>query len=79
MQDYAITGDANFICDFSGFKGKLSESVIQWDGKRVLRRFADVRNPQDFLKAMPEGPGPKDARPEATDVYQVGRVLPSDL
>lgn len=72
-------GDYRVICDRSGFKCWASETVIQWDGLRVVARFADVRNPQDFLKAMPEGPGPKDARPEAPDVYQVGRVLPSDL
>lgn len=72
-------GDYRVICDLSGFKCWASETVVQWNGLRVLRRFADVRNPQDFLKGVPEGAPPKNTRPEPPDTYQVGLVKATDL
>lgn len=77
--EHGVVGDANFICDISGFKGKISDSVLQWNGLRVLKRFADVRNPQDFPVRIRENPAVPDPRPEGADVYQVGLVHPSDL
>lgn len=77
--DQQRIGDFRVICDASGFKCWASETVIQWNGLRVLRRFADVRNPQDFLRGRPEGRPPQNTRPEGPDVYQVGLVHPSDL
>lgn len=69
-QEFAISGDFNVICDISGFKCKASETVIQWNGLRVLKRFADTRNPQDFPVKPFNGPNPTDTRPEGADLAQ---------
>lgn len=80
MDDVARSGDFRVICDVSGFKCWASETVIQWNNLRVLRRFADVRNPQDYPVTIREQVGVPDARPEGTDV-EVSPVLttPADL
>lgn len=43
-----IRGDPFVECQLTGFKARLSETVIQWDGRRVLRDWAD-RMPEDLL------------------------------
>jgi hypothetical protein len=46
----------NAIDPASGFKVKLSDLVKQWDGELIDRRFVDRRNPQDFMRSIPERP-----------------------
>jgi len=41
-------GDCNTICDRTGFKVKLSETVTTWDGYQVIPDANSLRNPQDF-------------------------------
>lgn len=76
-------GDFRIICDFSGFKGWASDSVMTWDGYRALRRFAGQevqRHPQDFVRGRKEDVTVKNARPEAEDVFlEVGEVTAADL
>lgn len=80
MEGEARLGDFRVICDASGFKAWASETVIQWDGKRVLRRFADERHPQDFRRAIKDDTSVPNPRPEGTDVFlAVGDVTPDDL
>lgn len=73
-------GDFRVICDASGFKCWASDTAMQWDGKRVLKRFLEQRHPQDFLRAVPDDQTVKNARPERADVFlAVGDVTPDDL
>lgn len=58
-----------FICDHSGFDFPLSEAVKQWDGALVHRKFADKRNPQDFVKGVRDDQRLPISRPEAPDVF----------
>jgi hypothetical protein len=67
--------DWNIICDASGFKIKASQSVRQWDGAIVDRRFVDRRNPQDFVKGVREDSSVPFARPEGPDIF----VGPGDV
>lgn len=76
---YAIPGDYNVICDLSGFKCKASETVLQWNGLRVLRRFADERNPQDFVRTRGENVSVRDPRPEQADVFITSPITAADL
>lgn len=72
--------DFRVICDASGFKCWASDTVMPWDGKRVLRRFAEQRHPQDFLRAVKEDTTVKNPRPEREDVFlDVGDVTAADL
>lgn len=77
--DGARLDDYRVCCDFSGFKCWASETVINWDGARVLARFADKRNPQDFVRAVRDNQRVDNPRPEPTDTFQSSPTLPSDL
>lgn len=68
------------ICDASGFKVPLSNLVRQWDGALVDRRFVDRRNPQDFVRGVPDRQDLPYSRPESPDVFiSPGDVKPEDL
>ncbi len=68
------------ICDRSGFKVRLSDTVKEpITGFRVARRFADKPRPSDFPQVVrPERSVVPDARPEPPDVA-VGTVTAEDL
>jgi len=66
------------ICDASGFKVPLSNLVRQWDGAMVDRRFVDRRNPQDFVRGVPDRQDLPYSRPEGPD-QAVGIVRPEDM
>ncbi|MCR5876933.1 hypothetical protein [Phenylobacterium sp. J367] len=52
----------------------------QWDGAYVLRRFADQRHPQDFVRGIPDNQRVPWASPEPTDTFlSPGDVTQSDL
>lgn len=73
-------GDYRVICDASGFKCWASDTVIQWNGLRVLRRFAEQRHPQDLLRSVKDNPSVPNPRPEAADTFvAAGDVTPEDL
>ena len=65
---------ARAICEASGFKCYADELVRQWDGARVLPRFLDKRNPQDFVTGVPDGKPIPNARPEAPDTFLTNQV-----
>lgn len=79
MKREARPGHYLVTCDLSGFVFWDDETTLQWNGLRVARKYADVRNPQDYPIRVREQIGVPNARPEGEDVYQVGPVLPSDL
>lgn len=57
------------ICDFSGFKVPADELARNWDGQMVHRRFADKRNPQDFVRGVRDDQRHPNPQPEAADVF----------
>lgn len=66
----------------SGFKVPLSSLVRQWDGEMVALEFVDRRNPQDFVRGIPDKMALPFARPESPDVFiaqplldQAGHIL----
>jgi hypothetical protein len=67
------------ICDASGFKCYADELVRQWDGFMVLPQFVMRRNPQDFVKGVPDGVPPALVRPETPDNFLSRTVRPEDL
>lgn len=67
------------ICDYSGFAVRQSDMVTLWNGWRVARRFADVRNPQDFPYTRVEDITVRNARPEAPDHFITTPITPADL
>lgn len=67
------------ICQLSGFKFPMSELVKQWDGAIVHRRFVDKRNPQDFVRGVPDNQRPNRVSPEPPDVFISTPVTADDL
>lgn len=61
-----------FICQRSGFELPISEMVIEWTGLRVGRRFADRRNPQDFVSGVRDDPALRVSSPEPADTFISG-------
>lgn len=80
MKTGAVIGDWNTVCDLSGFKCKASETVLRWDGLRVLRRFSEERHPQDFVRGVRDNPSVPWTRPEQADTFlAVGDVTAAGL
>lgn len=68
--DYLKLGDSNGICDQCGFKYKLSELKLQWDGLLTCEYCWDYRHPQELLEAIPDDENPpSNPRPESADRY----------
>lgn len=76
---YAKLGDHNVECDLSGFKCKASETALRWDGMRVLKRFWEPRQPQDFIRGVKDDPSVPWTRPGSPDTFLTAPVLPEDL
>ena len=74
-------GDYRVICDLSGWKVWNSDCVVQWNGLKVYRRFADLfRQPQDFVRAIPDFQNVPMPRPGGPDVFvEPGDVTPGSL
>lgn len=73
-------GDHLVICDRSGFKVWASETIVEWNGLRVARRFADLsRHPQDSVKGVKDDPSVPNPRPEAADSFIVTPITAADL
>ena len=68
------------ICDRSGFKVRKSQTVKEWTGLVVDKRFTEERHPQDFVRGRPEIMAVQDARPDSDPVFlSVGEVSEGDL
>lgn len=74
-------GDWKIVCAKSGFTCWASETVVDPVSKmRVLRRFVDVRNPQDFLTGVKDDQSVPFSQPPGTDTFRSPvAVRPSDL
>ena len=65
-QSCYIPGDFWRIDDLSGFRIRASNSVKMWNGLIVARGTEDVRNQQDFVRAVHDNQRVPDPRPEYT-------------
>lgn len=69
MADPHYSPGPNAICDWTGFKVKLRDLVRQWDGAMVKYDQCDKRNPQDFVRGVPDKMALPYSRPEGPDVF----------
>lgn len=67
--DFLKLGDWNAICDRCGFKFKASELRKTWQGFMVCRKDWEERQPQDFVKGVPDIQTPPWTRPPAGDIF----------
>lgn len=65
--DTYLPGAWNFICDRCGRKFKSTEARKTWEGLIVCPRDWESRQPQDFVRAVPDKMSPPWTRPESAD------------
>ena len=69
--DYLRKGDWNAICDRCGSKFKFSMLKKEWDGLYVCtsNRCWEPRQPQDYVKGIPDNMSVPISRPEAGNEF----------
>jgi hypothetical protein len=70
-RDYYKKGDWNAICDVCGFKRKASEMKMRWDGIMCCPEDWEPRQPQDFVRGVPDDQTVPWTRPEPPDVFVI--------
>lgn len=54
--DYYLEGSWNFYCQECGKKLKAAEGLHRWDNFWVGPECWEIRNPQDFIRGIPDNP-----------------------
>ena len=67
--DYLALGDYNAICYDCGRKYKASELIRSWEGFYVCERCWHPRQPQDFVRGVPDKQTPPWTQPRPADVF----------
>lgn len=67
--DYLALGDWNAICDGCGKKFKASQLRRRWDGFMVCEKEWEPRQPQDFVRGVPDNMTPPWTRPAPADIF----------
>lgn len=62
-------GDWNAICYVCGFQRKASEMHLRWDGVYVCQQDWEPRQPQDFVRGVPDEQPLPWTQPEAPDQF----------
>jgi len=68
-KNYYVPRDWNLICDSCSKKIKASESKHRWDGFIVCGSCWEERQPQDFVRAIPDKISVPFSRPQTTDIF----------
>lgn len=70
------------ICDRTGFERHIEDCQYEWNGMLVLKSEWEPRQPQDYVRGVPDGKPVKDVRPDSEPEF-VGMygptVRPEDL
>lgn len=57
------------ICDRTGFKTRSYDTQMEWNGLIVDKRVWEARQPQDFVKGVPDNQTVPYARPRQPNVF----------
>lgn len=68
-EDYYADGSWNAVCYFCGFRYKATELRRHWQGFYVCPKCFEVRQPQDFVRAIPDVQTPPWVQPRPAAVY----------
>jgi hypothetical protein len=61
--NYFVLGDWRFTCDECGDWPHASVASKRWDNAMVCPKCWEIRNPQDFIRGIPDRPTPPWTRP----------------
>ena len=78
LRPYYAKGDWNCICDRCGRELKASQLRKEWDNLMVCVECWEPRQPQDFVRGVPDRIGVPWARPEAQDQF-IGFCTPAGM
>lgn len=67
--DYLAEGDWNARCYFCGFKFKASQLRRHWQGFYVCATCFETRQPQDFVRSLPDTQTPPWAQPTPAPIW----------
>ncbi len=67
--DHLDLGDWNAVCYQCGRKRKASTLVKHWQGYYVCREHWEPRQPQDFVRSVPDVQTPPWTQPMPADVF----------
>ena len=67
--DYYAPGDYNAVCYECGNKRKASTMLRHWQGYYVCPEHWEPRQPQDFVRAIPDVQTPPWAQPEPSYAF----------
>lgn len=67
--DYWAPGDHNAVCFECGRKFKASTMVRHWQGYYLCKQHWNPRQPQDFVRAIPDVQTPPWVQPMPADVF----------
>jgi hypothetical protein len=67
--DFYREGDWNAVCYQCGRKFKASTMRRQWQGYWVCSEHWEPRQPQDFVRAIPDNPTPPWVQPQPVDTF----------
>jgi hypothetical protein len=68
--DYWKAGDWNVVCFECGRKRKAGELLKHWQGYYVCPEHWEARQPQDFVRALPDQQTPPWVQPMPADLFR---------
>jgi len=68
-RDFYQLGTSNAICAVCGFKRKRSEMKLRWDGVWCCEQDWEIRQPQDFVRGVPQETAMEWTQPEVPDNF----------
>lgn len=72
-------GTWNICCQRTGFRVPSSEIRMEWDGLLVWKRVWEVRQPQDYLRGIPDNESVPFGNPMQPPVFINRTISPGDL
>jgi hypothetical protein len=75
-RDVYKRGDWNTVCYVCGFKRKASEMKLRWDGVYCCKQDWEIRQPQDFVRGVPDEQAPPWTQPEPPNVFNGAVAAP---
>jgi len=79
IRDFYVLGAFNAICDVCGQKRKSYELRKRWDGIMACKRCWEPRQPQDFVRGIPDNMSPPWTRPDPEPQFIDPSVRPEDV
>lgn len=67
--DHFILGDYNAVCYECGRKRKASQLKVHWQGYKVCAEHWESRQPQDFVRGVPDVQQPAWTQPMPANVF----------